>query len=59
MIFRDYKAEIGTSTEKFRSRSQALGLLSHDHDGDLGWFGHGQMQKPFEEANVFAMHWRD
>ena len=43
--------EIGTSAEKFGALARKHSdCSSHDHDGDLSWFGHGQMQKPFEEA---------
>jgi len=50
-ILKGYKAEIGTSAEKFGPLARKHSdCSSHDHDGDLGWFGHGQMQKPFEEA---------
>ncbi|KAN0118061.1 peptidyl-prolyl cis-trans isomerase [Russula decolorans] len=50
-ILKGYKAEIGTSAEQFGPLAHKHSdCSSHDHDGDLGWFGHGQMQKPFEEA---------
>ncbi|KAJ6575492.1 rotamase-domain-containing protein [Mycena capillaripes] len=50
-ILRGYQAQIGTSAEKFSELAlQHSDCSSHDQGGDLGWFGHGQMQKPFEEA---------
>ncbi|KAI9510767.1 rotamase-domain-containing protein [Russula earlei] len=50
-ILRGYEAEIGTSAEKFGSLARKHSdCSSHDHDGDLGWFGPGQMQKPFQDA---------
>ncbi|KAH9958957.1 rotamase-domain-containing protein [Russula dissimulans] len=50
-ILRGYEAEIGTSTDKFGSLAQTYSdCSSHANNGDLGWFGHGQMQKPFEDA---------
>ncbi|KAJ7897248.1 hypothetical protein B0H14DRAFT_2677522 [Mycena olivaceomarginata] len=50
-ILRGYQAQIGTSADKFSELArQHSDCSSHDQGGDLGWFGHGQMQKPFEEA---------
>jgi len=50
-ILRGYEAEINGSTEKFAELAKIHSdCSSHEHDGDLGWFGRGQMQKPFEEA---------
>ncbi|KAJ7492266.1 hypothetical protein FB451DRAFT_1165396 [Mycena latifolia] len=50
-ILRGYQAQIGTSADKFGElASQHSDCSSHAQGGDLGWFGPGQMQKPFEQA---------
>ncbi|KAJ6609331.1 hypothetical protein B0H10DRAFT_2064379 [Mycena sp. CBHHK59/15] len=50
-ILRGYQAQIGTSTDKFAELATTHSdCSSHDQGGNLGWFGHGQMQKPFEDA---------
>lgn len=50
-VLEGYNAEIGGSAEKFASLARKHSdCSSHDHDGDLGSFGPGQMQKPFEDA---------
>ncbi|EGO05378.1 hypothetical protein SERLA73DRAFT_174507 [Serpula lacrymans var. lacrymans S7.3] len=50
-ILRGYQAEIGGSAEKFAElASKHSDCSSHTNGGDLGWFGHGQMQKPFEDG---------
>ncbi|KAJ6520189.1 rotamase-domain-containing protein [Mycena sanguinolenta] len=50
-ILKGYQAQIGTSAETFSELAKEHSdCSSHEKGGDLGWFGHGQMQKPFEEA---------
>jgi peptidyl-prolyl cis-trans isomerase NIMA-interacting 1 len=50
-ILGGYQSEVGTSAEKFGALARKHSdCSSHEHDGDLGRFGPGQMQKPFEEA---------
>ena len=52
---RGYQAEINGSATKFGElAAQHSDCSSHTNGGDLGWFGPGQMQKPFEEA-TFAL----
>lgn len=50
-ILKGYAAEIGNDRDKFAQlASQHSDCSSHKNNGDLGWFGKGQMQKPFEEG---------
>ncbi|KAJ7610879.1 hypothetical protein FB45DRAFT_941903 [Roridomyces roridus] len=50
-ILRGYQAQIGTDAHKFSELASVHSdCSSHDQGGDLGLFGPGQMQKPFEEA---------
>ncbi|KAF9055997.1 rotamase-domain-containing protein [Panaeolus papilionaceus] len=54
-ILRGYQAEINGSAEIFGDLAgQHSDCSSHSNAGDLGWFGPGQMQKPFEDA-TFAL----
>ncbi|KAG6841736.1 hypothetical protein C0991_007622 [Blastosporella zonata] len=50
-ILKGYEAEIAGSPDKFAELAEKHSdCSSHSNGGDLGWFGRGQMQKPFEEA---------
>ena len=50
-ILRGYQAQINGSAATFSElASEHSDCSSHANGGDLGWFGRGQMQKPFEDA---------
>src|SRR6266511_1550904 len=50
-ILREYQAQIDGSADRFAElASKHSDCSSHSNGGDLGWFGQGQMQKPFEDA---------
>jgi len=52
-ILQGYAAQINGSAEKFgQLASVHSDCSSHSKQGDLGWFGMGQMQRPFEEATT-------
>ncbi|KAG8898971.1 Nucleoporin nup84 [Tulasnella sp. 403] len=50
-ILKGYEEQIGGNPETFaKLAAEVSDCSSHSAGGDLGWFGKGQMQKPFEEA---------
>ncbi|KAG6857318.1 hypothetical protein H0H87_006511 [Tephrocybe sp. NHM501043] len=50
-ILKGYEKEIAGSSDKFAELAKKHSdCSSHTNGGDLGWFGRGQMQKPFEDA---------
>jgi len=52
-ILQGYDAQINGSAEKFGQLALVHSdCSSHSKNGDLGWFGMGQMQRPFEEATL-------
>jgi len=52
-ILGGYQAQINGSEGKFAElAAQYSDCSSHTNGGDLGWFGRGQMQKPFEDATL-------
>ncbi|KAF9532097.1 hypothetical protein CPB83DRAFT_848339 [Crepidotus variabilis] len=54
-ILRGYQTEINGSPDTFaKLASEHSDCSSHSNNGDLGWFGKGQMQKPFEDG-TFAL----
>jgi len=52
-ILNGHQAAISGSADKFGDFAQIHSdCSSHSKQGDLGWFGMGQMQLPFEEATT-------
>ena len=50
-ILRGHQKQINGSAEKFAELAKVHSdCSSHANNGDLSWFGRGQMQKPFEDA---------
>lgn len=50
-ILKDHAAKIGADRDKFAElATEYSDCASHKNGGDLGCFGKGQMQKPFEDG---------